>query len=193
MISYTIPYENSCANELLIALSLGALILNSASDLWVSASQTAPWTTCIRMLKYKLHFRPKNRIKMGSEEAQVFVFVKQAFQVILICTWVWELLFLMTTFFILGFCPQPLQQGRDAVSGLLLVMVFCVVLWSFANLLQAQWCLCSVFYQTFRFLAVSASLPIFSQPLLLSRVLLWISLCAEFFSSQVEFNFYPYF
>lgn len=83
----------------------------------------------------------------------------------------------MTTVFILGFCPQPLQ-GRDTVSGLLLA-VLCVMLWYYLwlILLQAPWHLCPISYQTHSFLAVRASPPIFSQLLLLSRVQPWISLC----------------
>lgn len=83
----------------------------------------------------------------------------------------------MTVVFILGFCPQPLQD-RDTVSGLLLA-VLCAVLWYhlWLILLQAPWHLCPISYQTRRFLAVCASPPIFYQLLLLSRVQPWISLC----------------
>lgn len=134
MISYTIPYENSSGNELLIVLILGALILSSSSDLCISASQTvllATRTTCIRihgvLVKIQTPLQTWNQNENGTGGTQVFVFVKQAFQMILICTWVWELLFLMTTFFILSFCLEPLQQGRDTVSGLRVVL--CMVLW----------------------------------------------------------------
>ena len=63
MIPYPIPYEH-CENELLIALSLGALINSSSSDLWISACQTVlhgqPALECTgSWLKYRLYFRPK--------------------------------------------------------------------------------------------------------------------------------------
>lgn len=80
----------------------------------------------------KQHLRPEEPPKNGAGGAQVFVFVKQALQVILIRTGVWELLFLMTPFSIWGLCPQPSRQGRGTVSGLLGVL--CMVLWSLANL-----------------------------------------------------------
>ena len=144
MIPYPIPYEH-CENELLIALSLGALINSSSSDLWISACQTVlhgqPALECTgSWLKYRLYFRPKVSKNWAGGD-WVFVSVTQASRGshmhLILRTAV-----LNDCFLHFRFLPSA-SPARQRQSQVPFLPWFCV--WCFDPLLillKAQWPLC---------------------------------------------------